>query len=117
MTRLNLDLKRIRKYFFLNIIISSPISRLFLLSLSLFLSSLAFEKKLFIILNALFIGNCLKLAANGILNQFPCTNTFYDCCPENHNFSDTIFNCKYPLQRQYFSYFSKDESRLTRVYI
>nr|XP_034316015.1 ankyrin-2-like [Crassostrea gigas] len=39
-------------------------------------------------------GHCLELAASGILNQVPCTNTFDDGCPENHFFSDEIF--KYP---------------------
>uniref|UniRef100_A0A8W8M069 Uncharacterized protein n=1 Tax=Magallana gigas TaxID=29159 RepID=A0A8W8M069_MAGGI len=37
-------------------------------------------------------GNCLKLSANGTLNQVPCANTFDDDCPENHYFSDKIFN-------------------------
>lgn len=37
-------------------------------------------------------GNCLELAANGILNQVPCVNTFDDGCPKNHYFSDKIFN-------------------------
>lgn len=41
-------------------------------------------------------GNCLKLAANGILNQVPCADTFYDGCPEKHYSSNEIFNCKYP---------------------
>lgn len=37
-------------------------------------------------------GNCLELAANGILNQVPCANTFDDGCPKNYYFSDKIFN-------------------------
>lgn len=49
------------------------------------------------IFNARSIGHCLELAVNGILNEVPCTNTFEEGCPENHFFSDEIFNCKSPL--------------------
>lgn len=37
-------------------------------------------------------GNCLELAANGILNQVPCVKTFYGGCPSQHYFSNEIFN-------------------------
>lgn len=73
--------------------IKSPVSRLILLSLSITIN----YKNVIILFNARFIGNCLELAANGILNQVPCVNTFDDGCPKNHYFSDKIFNCKYPL--------------------
>lgn len=39
-------------------------------------------------------GNCLELAANGILNQVYCNETFEDGCPQNHYFSDEMY--KFP---------------------
>lgn len=74
------------------------ISRFIILSLSIIFS----YKNIIILFNARFKGNCLKLSANGILNQVPCAKTFDDDCPENHYFSDKIFNCKYPLQDIFF---------------
>lgn len=39
-------------------------------------------------------GNCLELAANGILNQVYCNDTFEDGCPQAHYFSDEMY--KFP---------------------
>lgn len=44
--------------------------------------------------NLFFIGNCLELASDGVLNQVSCDNTFSDGCPKKHYFSDGLFNCK-----------------------
>lgn len=48
--------------------------------------------KLFIIC---FIGNCLKLVINGILNYVFCVYKFVDGCLKSYYFSDKIYNCKY----------------------
>lgn len=42
-----------------------------------------------------FKGNCLELAANGILNQVYCNDTFEDGCPQDHYFSNEMYKCKY----------------------
>nr|XP_022297019.1 uncharacterized protein LOC111106580 isoform X2 [Crassostrea virginica] len=39
-------------------------------------------------------GNCLELAARGILNQIPCKQTFQNGCPDNFFFSQDLY--KYP---------------------
>ncbi|XP_055999355.1 uncharacterized protein LOC125653811 isoform X3 [Ostrea edulis] len=39
-------------------------------------------------------GNCLELAADGILNHFPCAKTFPCGCPDSFYFSNEIY--KYP---------------------
>lgn len=39
-------------------------------------------------------GNCLELAANGILNQVYCNETFEDGCPKDHYFSNEMY--KFP---------------------
>lgn len=39
-------------------------------------------------------GNCLELAANGILNHAKC-KYFTWGCPDKPYFSDKIYNCKY----------------------
>lgn len=39
-------------------------------------------------------GNCLELAANGILNQVYCNDTFEDGCPQDHYFSNEMY--KFP---------------------
>lgn len=45
--------------------------------------------------NEYFKGNCLELAANGILNQVYCNDTFEDGCPQDHYFSNEMYKCKY----------------------
>ncbi|XP_061179348.1 uncharacterized protein LOC133187972 [Saccostrea echinata] len=39
-------------------------------------------------------GNCLELAADGILNHYPCENSFPCGCPDRFFFSNEIY--KYP---------------------
>lgn len=40
-------------------------------------------------------GNCLELADVGILNHFPCDETFFCGCPDEFYFSNEIYN--YPM--------------------
>lgn len=41
-------------------------------------------------------GNCLELAANGILNHAKCQNFTWGC-PDKAFLSDKIYNCKYDV--------------------
>lgn len=50
------------------------------------------EENEYVIYN--FKGNCLELAANGILNQVYCNDTFEVGCPQAHYFSDEMYKCK-----------------------
>lgn len=47
----------------------------------------------FLCLKKLFIGNCLELAGNGILNQVSC-KTFSSGCPDRFFFSNELYKCK-----------------------
>lgn len=58
------------------------------------------------IFNVCFIGYCLELVVNGILNEVFCINIFDEGCLENYFFSDEIFNCKF-----LFGYVVKEKIR------
>ena len=45
-----------------------------------------------------FAGNCLELAASGILNQIPCNMTFSCGCPETFFFSSEFYKCMFNFQ-------------------
>ena len=42
-----------------------------------------------------FTGNCLELAASGVLNQVPCNMTFSSGCPDVFFFSPDLYRCKF----------------------
>ena len=42
-----------------------------------------------------FTGNCLELAASGVLNQVPCNMTFSNGCPDVFFFSPDLYRCKF----------------------
>ena len=41
-----------------------------------------------------YTGNCLELAADGILNHVPCNKTFYCGCPNSFYLSREIYKRK-----------------------
>ena len=42
-------------------------------------------------------GNCLELAARGILNQVPCNSTFSSGCPDDFFSSRDLYRCMFDL--------------------
>ena len=46
---------------------------------------------------SIFTGNCLELAARGILNQVPCKETFFSGCPDGFFFGLEIYKCNFRI--------------------
>ena len=43
----------------------------------------------------IFTGNCVELAARGILNGVPCKMNFSNGCPDTFFFSSDLYKCTF----------------------
>ena len=59
----------------------------------------------------IFTGNCVELAAQGILNQVPCKMTFSSGCPDEVFFSPELYKCTFHLLMYYRHNLKKSHCR------
>ena len=59
----------------------------------------------------MFTGNCVELAARGILNEVPCKIKFSSGCPEAVFYSRELYKCTFQLS--IFSYHNTEKFHIT----